>query len=450
MPHEPISAVPAVPAQALGWQAFEREDASHAVREILGRTPVWILRSGTTVVAAMVAMLLLMSWLIRYPDTVSGKITVTGATPSLEVVARQSGQLERLCVEEGEVVSKGHLLGVIKNPANTGRVLQLKSELEKLRAHLDQPAAFITLEVTGGGTDLGVIQNVYSDFHTRYQHYENLVRDEHVARTADLLRRQLEAKQAQLAQMEQQSDGAKRDGALARENFERMRKLHGRESISTAEFQMQERQLLEQRKQQSMVDKSLLEEKVAVAEVEKQIQDLTHKRGEDLRIARSELAESYKKLLTGIEMWENDFVLRAPADGTVAFYDFWADQQFVTQGKSVFIIAPHVSQLLGRIPVQQGGAGKVKTGQLVRIKLNDFPSREFGMVTGTVKSVSLVAQQGRQLVSVSLSHPIVTSYGKTIAFKQEMVGDAAIITDDHRLIGRLFGEIRKAWSQTSK
>ncbi|MCE9520308.1 MAG: HlyD family secretion protein, partial [Verrucomicrobia bacterium] len=131
-------------------------------------------------------------------------------------------------------------------------------------------------------------------------------------------------------------------------------------------------------------------------------------------------------------------------------YDFWADQQFVTQGKSVFIIAPQISQLLGRIPVQQGGAGKIKAGQLVRIKLDDYPVREFGMVTGQVKSVSLVAQQGQQLVSVSLDYPLVTSYGRSLAFKQEMVGDAAIITDDHRLIGRLFGEIRKAWSQSSK
>lgn len=448
MPHDSVSTLPAVPSQELGWQAFEREDSSHAVREILGRTPVWILRSGTTVVACLVAVLLVMSWMIHYPDTVTGKITVTGATPALDVVARQSGQLERLCVREGEAVKKGHLLGVIKNPASTERVLQLKAELEKLRRFLEDPAAFVALD-GAGGTELGSVQTAYSDFHARYQQYDNLLRDDYVAKSTALLRQQLEAKRAQLAQMHQQSDSARREGALADESFARMRTLHGRESISTAEFQQQERQLLEQRRQQSMVDKTLLEEEVAVTEGEKQIHDLTHKRSEDLRIARSDLAESYKKLLAAIEMWENDFVLRAPADGTVAFYDFWADQQFVTQGKSVFIIAPQISQLLGRIPVQQGGAGKIKPGQIVRIRLSDFPAREFGMVTGRVKSVSLVAQQGQQLASVSLEYPLVTTYGKCIAFKQEMVGEATIITDDRRLLERLFGEFRKVWSQTS-
>jgi HlyD family secretion protein len=348
---------------------------------------------------------------------------------------------------EGELVKRGHLLGVIKNPADTGRMLQLKSELERFRAFLEDESAFVELNFAGIGTDLGAVQTAYSDFHSHYQHCANLLGDDYATKTIALLGKQLEAKRAQLVEMQQQSEGAKREGVLADANFDRMRTLHGRESISTAEFQQQERQLLEQRRQQSVVDKSLLEEQVAVTEVEKQINELSHKRSEDLRVARSELSESYKKLLAGIEIWENEFVLRAPADGTVAFYDFWADQQFVTQGKSVFIIAPRISQLLGRVPVQQGGAGKIKAGQVVHIKLNDYPAREFGMVNGRVKSVSLVAQQGQQLVSVSLDYPIFTTYRRQIAFKQEMVGEAAIVTDDRRLIERLFGEIRKVLSQ---
>jgi HlyD family secretion protein len=83
----------------------------------------------------------------------------------------------------------------------------------------------------------------------------------------------------------------------------------------------------------------------------------------------------------------------------------------------------------------------------VRIKLDDYPAKEFGLASGQVKSASLVAQQGQQLVSVSLGFPIVTSYGRKIAFKQEMTGEALVITDDRRLIERLFGEIRRAISQ---
>src|SRR5207247_6115579 len=136
---------------------------------------------------------LFLSWLIDYPDTVGGRITVTGATPALEVVARQSGQLERLCVKEGERVEKGHLLGVIKNPATTERVLHLKEELQKLRPFLADPSAFVPIRVAGE-TELGAVQIAYSDFHSRHQQYQTLLGDDYSEKTVASLRQQLGAK----------------------------------------------------------------------------------------------------------------------------------------------------------------------------------------------------------------------------------------------------------------
>jgi multidrug resistance efflux pump len=427
-------------------QAPIRADYSSSVQEVLGRTPPWLLRSGTNVVAAVVAVLLLLSWLIHYPDSIRGKITITGANPAVAVVARQSGQLERLCVKEGERVNKGHLLGVIANPADTNRVLRLKDELHKLQPFFSDPSTFIALNLSDE-TQLGAVQIAYSDFYARYRQYDALLHDDYAERTAALLQRQLDQKHMEADQMQQETKATQRQTALAQENLNRMAKLHKQRAISTAELQTQERQLLDQKKQGAIVDKEVLEHEIASAEYEKQIREIRHKRSEDLRLARSDLIETVRKLLGQIDVWENDFVLRAPIDGIVAFYDFWTDQQFVAQGKSVFIIAPENSVLLGRMPVEQGGAGKIKPGQIVRMKLDDYPSKEFGVASGRVKSVSLVAQQGQQLVSVSINYPVVTSYGRTIAFKQEMTGEALVITDDRRLISRLFGEVRRSVTQ---
>ncbi len=435
------------PTRALtGWRPPEAADVSSAVQEVLGRTPPWILRSGMTVLAGAVGLLLFLSWLIHYPDTVRGKIVITGTNPSVAVMARQSGRLERLQVAEGERVKKGHLLGIINNAADTDSMLRLRKEIQKLRGFLVDPAAFAPLDLSGEA-QLGSVQNAYTEFNARYRLYDAMLHDDHVEKAVALLQSQVARQQKQRSHMERQSTFAGLEGALALENMERMQKLHAQKAISTSELDTQERQFLEQKRQQSMAEKAIIEQEIAASEYEKQIRELTHKRKEDLRSAATDLAGSLKKLLNDIEIWENDFVLRAPSDGVVAFYDFWADQQFVTQGKAVFIIAPEASALLGRMPIQQGGAGKVKAGQPVRIKLDDFPSKEFGLVSGRVKSVSLVAQQGQQLVSVDLDFPLKSSYGRTINFKQEMTGDAMVITDDRRLIERLFGELRRAYTQ---
>jgi len=106
---------------------------------------------------------------------------------------------------------------------------------------------------------------------------------------------------------------------------------------------------------------------------------------------------------------------------------------------------PETTHLLGRMPVNQGGAGKVKPGQLVRIRIDDYPYKEFGAVTGKVQSVSLVPREGANLVLVDIPYPLVTNFKKHLQFKQDMVGEASIVTEDIRLIDRFFYEIRRAF-----
>lgn len=45
-------------------------------------------------------------------------------------------------------------------------------------------------------------------------------------------------------------------------------------------------------------------------------------------------------------------------------------------------------------------------------------------------------KEGNLLIDIELPKGLVTTYQKEIEFKQEMVGDAAIITEDIRLIHR--------------
>jgi multidrug resistance efflux pump len=194
-----------------------------------------------------------------------------------------------------------------------------------------------------------------------------------------------------------------------------------------------------------MGQRALTDAQIDAAKTEKSLRDLEHERAETLLVAKEELRSGLNKLRGEIDVWETEHVLRAPADGNVAFYDFWSDQQYVTAGRQVFLIVPETTQLLGRIPVSAGGAGKIKPGQKVRIRLDDFPYREFGIVTGTVQSISMVARDGANLVLVDIPHPLVTSFKRQLQFKQEMTGQAQIVMEDIRLIGRVLYEIRRAF-----
>lgn len=412
----------------------------------MGRAPHWMVTSGGTVLAIVLMVLLTLSIMIRYPDTISARITVTGTQPVVEVVARQSGHLESLRIKERQRVRKGDILAVVQSPADAASVLALAPKLAALAPSVaaDTPVLGTQFEPQEG---LGKLQDSYASFLNAYNQLKSRLADDYAEKAGGLLRRQLEGKRAQIESLRAQNESSRRELAIAQEKFARMKVLHARDSISTAMLQEHEMTLLQQMRTDTAAQRALTDAEIEAAKTEKEVRDLEHQRAESLRLAREALRAQFNKLRGDLELWEADYVLRAPADGVVAFYDFWSDQQFVTAGRQVFLIVPETTRLVGRMSVSQGGAGKIKPGQPVRVRFDDFPYKEFGIVTGRVQSVSMVAREGANLVLVDLPHPLTTSFKKKLQFKQDMAGEGNIITEDMDLLSRIFAELRRAFAK---
>jgi len=421
-----------------------RGEISTDVREFMHRPPHWLLRSGTMVLAAVMALLLVLSLIIKYPDTISGRVTVIGTQPVMEVVARQSGHLESLRVREGQHVKQGEILAVMQGPARPATVLELAEKLRQVDLGNDEKMPVLKLAF-GPKNDLGKLQEPYAGFLNAYHQLQSRLADDYVEKAGALLRKQLEGKRAQIESLRNQAGMMEREMGLAREKLGRLKTLHQDKAISTEEMQAQEMAVLERMREETTGQRTLNEAEIEASKAEKELRDLEHERAESLRTAREDLRARLNKLLGEVDVWEADYILRAPGEGNVAFYDFWSDQQFVTAGRQVFLIVPQTTHLLGRMPVSQGGSGKIRPGQPVRIQLDDFPYKEFGIVTGKVQSISAVSREGANLVLVDIPHPLVTSFHKKLLFKQEMVGQARIVTEDIRLLGRILYEIRRAF-----
>jgi HlyD family secretion protein len=250
--------------------------------------------------------------------------------------------------------------------------------------------------------------------------------------------------------LEKQCAGSVRELELARSKYQRQQGLYEQKMVSLQVVNDEEFAFIQTTKAQSLAERNLAEARIEAAKMEKQLRDLDHERAETLRKAREQVRSTLLKLRGEIDVWEADYVLRAPADGTLAFYDFWTDQQYVTAGRQVFLVLPETSKLVGRTTVTPGGAGKIKPGQRVLIRLDDYPYREFGLVQGSVQSISQVARDGANLVLVDLPYPLATSFGRPLQFKQEMTGEAQIVTEDIRLLGRVLYEVRRAFVNHAK
>ena len=74
--------------------------------------------------------------------------------------------------------------------------------------------------------------------------------------------------------------------------------------------------------------------------------------------------------------------------------------------------------------------------------LDNYPYAEYGALTGTVESISSLPKQGQYHLTITFPEGLVTQYGQTIPFQQQLQGTAEIITEDLRLLERLFYRLR--------
>jgi multidrug resistance efflux pump len=164
---------------------------------------------------------------------------------------------------------------------------------------------------------------------------------------------------------------------------------------------------------------------------------------ENVNLERN-VIQAFYGLKKAIKDWELNYILRSSIDGKISYLQLWAENQTVNSGDNVFSIIPaNENGFIGKAKAPAENSGKIKVGQKVNIRIANYPDREFGILNGTIKAISLTPDKdGNLLIDVSLPKGLITSYKKQIVFQQEMSGTADIVTKDLRLLERLLYQFR--------
>jgi len=187
---------------------------------------------------------------------------------------------------------------------------------------------------------------------------------------------------------------------------------------------------------------------IQIGQLKESMLDTEEQGTEKLNNLQTQLQSLVSQLKTGIEDWELNYVLRAAIDGKITFSKYWVKNQNVSSGEEVFTIVPDSSsELIGKAMLPIARSGKVKIGQKVNIRLQNFPDNEYGILRGTVRHISLTpAQTGETVyysVEITLTNKLTTTYKKELPYLANMQGQADIITDDISLLERLVLPMKK-------
>jgi len=360
------------------------------------------------------------------------------------MVARSSGQIVELFVDDSQFVKINTHLAVIENAAEYSDVLDLKFDIEGIKtiiANLDK-GEYISLTNT---YTLGDIQTAYAEFIVAYDNYfQFLKRDSHT-QTINSIKEEIRRYQRMNMGLSEQVRIQWREYQLAQRQFERDSIVHAKGAISDKEVDVSEQTKLDVQLEYAKAQQEKDANEIEISKLKQNIQNLQLTAQEDRDQMEIAVREAFNKMIAQIDIWETKYLLKARIDGLVSFTSIYSETQNVQEGDIVLTIIPdNPGEIIGKIRLPIEGSGKVKINQTVNIQFADFPHLEYGMVKGVIRSISQVPEDQQYVLEVDLADSLVTYYNISIPFRQEMMGRAEIITDDRVLIERIFSPIRSA------
>lgn len=419
---------------------------THINTEYIGKPPSWLVRQGTVVITIVFILFLFLSMMVSYNDVIHSQITITTTIPPSYITANRNGIVEEVNTKSGELVQKDEILAVLRNTASTKETIQVLSKIEE---SYDSITSLKSLSNEYPPEyNLGDMQQEYNEFIIAYQRYINFNSLKREAKKGEGLKEQAVNQNFALNNQKRKLVLARRRAKLSNVQYDKQKLLYEKGVISRSELDIFEGSWLEaqQNVQNSYQQLSLYT--IESNKLESAFVDSDLNTVELENNYTSELWASRQGLISAINGWKNDYLFISPIRGNVSIFDVWQKYQNVEQGDFVFSVVPlDGGKLLGKLKVPLGNSGKIKQGQTVIIKLENYPYTEWGTIQGKITHISDVPKKGIDAyysIYVELEN-LRTSFDKEIEFKQEMSGSAEIILAESSLLSRIFNQFRSIW-----
>jgi len=419
----------------------EIELRSEQVQDILSYVPHWMIRYGNLLFLSLILLFFSLSWLIKYPDVIQSKALLTTKIPPEKLFAQTSGKLETILVKDNDLVIKNSPLAIIENTANFEDVYKLKAIIDTININAksftfpvdELPILF-----------LGDIDAQFALFENNYIQY-TLNKDlQPFSNEALANKNSISELHKRLRNGKQQLVLNENELSLKRNKLERNKILYQKGVISKLEYENNQIEYAQAERSLKSFESSISQLRETISNANKSSKGTEINRTKEEKMLLKSVIQSFKLLKKAIKDWELKYVLKSNTDGKIAFSNYWRTNQTVSQGDLIATIIPTKSStFIVKLKTPATNSGKLRVGQSVNIKLENYPEAEYGTLQTKVSHISLIAdKEGFYLVLAELPQNLRTSYKKQIEFKQEMKGTAEIITEKLRLTERFFYQIK--------
>ena len=410
---------------------------SEEVQDIIERMPTRWCAWVALIVSILMSMLIGLSFLISYPDTVDGEVSITGANAPLRLVSRSNGRLH-LLKEPNQTISQNATIAYIESGASYNDVQLLKAYLERSPKTLPS------------NLKLGELGGSYNSYLIAVEHWERLMKSDRYKTMRKSIEAQIQSNKDVVQQLSNSLAFKEKVLYNLQKAMERDSILASKKVVSKSELEQTQNSLLTQGEAEASLRSSQLMKQAEIKTSQIEIARSHIEEDEQLEAAYIDMMAKRNLLQTELRLWEEKYVIKAPTNGKLDYLGFWRENLMVKEGVELFTILPQHGEIMGEAYIPALGAGKVKVGQLVNVKLNDYPYDEFGLLCGKVVSISPLMNKVQMnnavvetyLVRIAFPQGATTNFDHKLSLNFESKGTAEIVTKPKRLIERLFDNLK--------
>jgi multidrug efflux pump subunit AcrA (membrane-fusion protein) len=399
---------------------------SEPIRDFLEKIPSWLIRWGTSIVFVIVFVLFVLSYFIDYPDIVKAPLKLTSLDAPKPIIARATGKLQKLFIENNQEVKEGQILGYVESTTNYAAVLEVEKK-----------------GITN--YNLGELQPSYQIFDEARTQYLSFKKQGLYKKRRELLLKDLVDLKQLAVNTSDQIQILQKDLDITENEYNVNKKLLEQKVIAPLELRREESKYLAKKFPLKSLETTLINNSIAQTAKQKELLDL------DKTISEQEnlYLQAKKTFQSNIDEWKKQYLLIAPSTGKISFSNLIQERVQVEENQELFNIIPIDEQVIGTIQIPQENFGKVKEGQKVIIKFNSYPFHEFGIVEGRIIMISLIPNPKDESYMAKISFPkgLQTSYNKQIKYHNGMKANAEIITEDMKLIVRILYNLKKVFER---
>lgn len=420
---------------------------SEEVQTIIDRMPTKGAAYAIILTSLLITIILILGFIIKYPDTVDGQISITAQLAPIRLIANTSGRLH-LLHENKTTVNEGEVIAYIDNEANYQDILIVDSLLNIYNEKKLEDFPIFS------GLILGEVSSSFSSFiitHTQYYRalhsdiYKimcNSLQEQNIINT-NIIRNLDKELFLKAEKLKIEADLLSKDSAL-----------YEVKAISEQEYNRQQSSFYDMQNAYKELHNNKLSHIAQIKRNEQQIQQYILEEQEKLDKLKEDLSASKSQLENMIHTWKKRYLQVSPIDGQMEYLGFWRENYFVQNNQELFSILPYQNEIVGEVIMPSYGIGKVKVGQTANVKVNNYPYMEYGLIKGQVSSISRLANKIKQSsngamdeenvyrVLISFPEGLKTNFGRILDLDFESQGTAEIITKPKRLIERLFDNLK--------